>query len=345
MVCGMVLSFPRSWLIEMTVIEEPMVETAPEHVEEQQPAPEALVLEASEPVPAIPVPSSSPAPNFESPRDSRPVRVQPSVNTEDHGKGSSRSSRTSIPRHLQYFHCCYLYKPDGRPKSWKSWEMKKDCIPHKSHLQESQFVAPTDMDGEHPTTRIAIDNLDATRFSKVDGIPSYNYLTEALVFFATKHTQCWSGRMVDGIEYPSVGYATVDFDSLDEAIRMFKELQGRRIRGHTWHWRLEFVDPEDETHGGRRVVRTGLVPDSVKQALAAELEASTKGHRRPKPSNDIRNETGVAARPPARTRPQLSVPGRSLFAGAMATVVQDRRAGGRPAQSSARAPPRRPHRS
>lgn len=220
--------------------------------------------------------------------------------------------------------------------------MKKDCAPNKSNLQESQFIFPTDEDGESPTVRIAIDNFDATWFQKVNGVPSYKYLTQALESFAVKHSRCWSGRMIDGIEYTHVGYAIVDFDSIGEAVRMFKELQGRRLRGHTWHWRLEFVDPEDDTHGGRKAAHTELVPDSVKKALAAELEASTRRQDGSGPANDV--GTVVATRPPVRPRPQLSISGRSLFAGAMATVVQDRHTGEQSARSSARAL-RRPYES
>ena len=105
--------------------------------------------------------------------------------------------------------------------------MGKACTPKKSSSQKPQFI--------YPTTRIAIDNFDATWFQKVKGAFSYKYLTEALESFAARHSECWRGRMISGIEYAAVGYATVDFDSVDEAVRVFKELQGRRLRGHTWH--------------------------------------------------------------------------------------------------------------
>lgn len=321
-------------------MEEATIEMAPEPVLEH-PVTQTPAEEVTESVPAISVPSQTPSPNLEAPRVSRPS-PQASVNAEDRTEGSSRNGRASAPRRPQYFHCCNLYRSDGRPNSWKNWEMGKECMPHKSNLQESQFIRPTDKDGENPTTRIVIDNLDAGWFRKVNGVPSYKYVTEALEFFTTKRSRCWSGRAIDGVEYTSVGYATVDFDSVGEALKMFDEFQGRRLRGHTWHWRLEFVDPQDETHGGRKVIRPGLVPDSVMQALAAELEASTRRHGRSNHSDDgIGTRTVVTARPPTRTRPQLSNSGRSLFAGAMATVVQDRRV--EPTQS-ARAP-RRPQRS
>jgi hypothetical protein len=163
--------------------------------------------------------------------------------------------------------------------------------------------------------------------------------------FPTKYFRCWRGRTIDGVEYPSIGYATVDFDSPDEAIKMFDELQGKRLRGHTWHWRLEFVNPSDDSHGGRKVIRTDLVPDSVKQALAAELEASTRGHRRLGHPDNASTDTGVVRRPSARVRPRVSIGGRSLFAGAMVNVIQDRHTKEQPAQSTTRAPPRRPYRS
>ena len=324
-------------------VEGPVVETAQELVEESQPAPEVPREDVIGSIPTVPLPSPSP------PHASRsyPIHAQSSFNSQDCGEGSSRGGRTARLARPPYFHCCNLYKSDGRPKSWKNWKFENPdaCIPSKTDLQEWQFVRPTDEDGKIPTTRIAIDNLDAKWFRTTEGIPSYNYLTEAMGYFSTKYFRCWRGRTIDGVEYPSIGYATVDFDSLEEAVRMFDELQGRRLRGHTWHWRLEFVDPSDDTHGGRKIIRTKLVPDSVKQALAAELEASTRRHGRFGHSGDSSTDTTVVTRPPARVRPQLSVGGRSIFAGAMANVVQGRRTDEQPTRSVTGVPPRRSYRS
>ena len=333
-------SFPsRRALMELFSVEEPVVEVAQELVEEPQPAPEVPREEVTEPVPTPPIPSMS--------RPQYPIRTQAPLNGEDRGEGSSRGGKKSELPRPKYYHCCKLCESNGRPESWKDWKFEKPkaCIPTKTDLQEWQFVRPTDEDGKKPTMRIAIDNLDAKWFRMTEGIPSYNYLTEAMGFFSTKYFRCWRGRTIDGVEYSYIGYATVDFDSLEEAIRMFDELQGRRLRGHTWHWRLEFVDPNDDTHGGRKIIRTNLVSDSVKQALAAELEALTRRHGRSGHSSDSSTDTSVVARPPARVRPQLSVSGRSLFAGAMANVVQGRSTEEQPSRSSAGVPPRRPYRS
>jgi len=340
---------PRHGLRELSSVEESVAERVQEPVEELQPAPEAPAQEVVEPAPAVPVPSP-PSPGLQTPpRASRSyLRTQASSDDEGRDEGSSRSGRIPEPQRLQYYHCCKLYRSDGRPESWENWKLEKPkaCIPAKTHLQEWQFVRPTDKDGEKPTTRIAIDNLDADWFRMVDGVLSYNYLTEAMRFFSTKHFRCWRGRTINGIEYSSIGYATIDFDSVDEAVKMFDELQGKRLRGHTWHWRLEFVCPSDDTHGGRKVIRTSLVSDSVKRALAAELEASTRRHGRPSQSSDDASaDAATIARPPARVRPQLSAGGRSLFTGAMANVVQNRRTDEQPAQSMTRAPTRRPYRS
>lgn len=321
-------------------VENPVAEVAQQPIEGPQPAPEVTAQEVTGPAPVEPVPPICPSPDLQSPpraSESRRLRIQGSPDNGNRGEGGSRGGGTTgIPR-LQYFHCCKLH---GRPK--ENWKIEKACIPKKTNLQEWQFARPTDKDGENPTTRIAIDNLDADWFRTVDGVLSYNYLTEAMGFFSTKSYRCWRGRTIGGVEYSSVGYATADFDSVDDAVRMFDELQGRRLRGHTWHWRLEFVDPNDETHGGRKVVRTGLVPDSVKQALAAKLEASI---RKPGRSNDVSAGTAGVTRPPAKVRPQLSIGGRSLFTGAMSNVVQDHHTEKNPARSTARAPHRRPHRS
>ena len=309
------------------------------------PASEANVQEVAGLAPAEPVPPTSPSPQSPPRATKSPhVRTKSSFDNGNHGEGSKRSAKTiGIPR-LQYFHCCKLYRSDGRPKSWKNWKLEKPaaCIPMKTNLQEWQFVPPTDKDGENPTIRIAIDNLDADWFRTVEGVLSYNYLTEAMGFFSTKSYRCWRGRTIGGVEYSSIGYATVDFDSIDEAVRMFVELQGRRLRGHTWHWRLEFVDPNDESHGGRKIIRTELVSESMKQALAAELEASTRKRGR---SNDTSTDTAGVRRPPTRVRPQLSISGQSLFTGVMSNVVRDRQTEEKPARPTARSPHRRPHRS
>ena len=319
--------------------------TTQQLTQEPRPAPEAPVREVGEPTPTELAPSTSVSPRPQSPsRTSRTHRIHNQVSSDNRarGEGSGQSRRSVETPRPQYFHCCKLSRSDGRPKSWENWKVEKPaaCIPKRTNLQEWQFVSPTDEDGENPTTRVVIDNLDADRFRTLDGVLSYNYLTEAMGFFSTTSYRCWRGRTINGTEYSSVGYATVDFESVGEAVRMFDELQGRRLRGHTWHWRLEFVDPRDESHGGRRIVRTELVPDSVKQALAAELEVSTRSSGSPSCSDNT-----AGARSPTRTRPQLSVGGRSLFTGTMSNVVQDRRTGEQPTKSVKRVPSRRPYRS
>ena len=336
--CSAYLPPPKNGLMKLFSAEEPIPGVAQQPTEGPQPTPEAPAQNVVEPIPST---GPSPSPK-NSPHTSRPkrARTQASSDNGHRGEGSNRNGKTLDG--LPYFHCCDLYKS----KLWENWKIEKrvDCIPKVTSLQEWQFVRPTDKDGENPTTRIAIDNLDAKWFRTVDGVLSYNYLTEAMGFFSTKSYRCWRGRIINGVEYSSVGYATVDLDSVGEAIRMFGELQGRRLRGHTWHWRLKFVDPSDETHGGRRVVRTELVPDLVKQALAAELEASTRRRGTPGHSGATSNGTADITRLPAKVRPQLSIASRSLITSAMTNVVQDRRTGERAAQST-RAPSRRSYRS
>ena len=337
---------PKNELIELFAAEVPVAEATQQPVEEPQLAPEVPAQRIVEPAPAEPVPSTSPSSspqNLPHASRSKRNRTQAPSDNRNRGEGSSRNGKTLENSRLQYFHCCNLSKPNGRPKSWENWKIEKpvDCIPKRTSLQEWQFVRPTDKDGENPTTRIVIENLDADRFRTVDGVLSYNYLTEAMGSFSTKSYRCWRGRKIGGVEYSYIGHATVDLDSVGEAIRMFDELQGRRLKGHTWHWRLEFVDPSDETHGGRRTIHAELVPDSVKQALAAELEASTRTRGGPGHSD---GSTAGITRPPAKVRPQVSIGGRTLFTGAMSNVVQDRRTRERAAQST-RVSSRRPYRS
>ena len=61
------------------------------------------------------------------------------------------------------------------------------------------------------------------------------------------------------------------------------------------------------------MVHKELVPDSVKQALAAELKASTKMRGTSNRSDDADARSVAVTRPPVRARPQLSIPGRSIF--------------------------------
>jgi hypothetical protein len=334
---------PKNGLIELPPAENHVTEATQQPTKGPQWDPEAPAQKVIDLVPSTTRSSSLRNPPHAS--RSKRTRMQAPSDNGDRGEGSRDGETLEIPR-LRYYHCCNLYRSDGRPKSWENWKMEKpvDCIPKKTNLQEWQFVRPTDKDGENPTTRIAIDNMDADRFQKVDGVLSYNYLTDAMGFFSTKSYRCWRGRSINGVEHSSIGYATVDLDSVGEAIRMFDELQGRRLKGHTWHWRLEFVDPSDETHGDRRAVRVELVPDSVKQALAAELEASTRRNGRPGRSEDTSNGTAGVTRPPAKVRPQISIGGRSLFTGAMSNAVKGRRTGEQAAQST-RVPSQRPYRS
>jgi hypothetical protein len=62
------------------------------------------------------------------------------------------------------------------------------------------------------------------------------------------------------------------------------------------------VNPSDDTQGSRKPTRTDLVSDSVKQALATEVEPSTRKKGRPRYAENASTDTAFVTRPPARVR-------------------------------------------
>ena len=70
-------------------------------------------------------------------------------------------------------------------------------------------------------------------------------------FAGAKNVRCFDGRVVDGVMRYGVSYAIVDFDTVEDAIAVFRMFQGRKDYPDSFHLQLEFVDREDKTFGKR----------------------------------------------------------------------------------------------
>jgi hypothetical protein len=104
------------------------------------------------------------------------------------------------------------------------------------------------------STRLAVDNLTHPRSSHylLPNQPAH-HLTLSHVFepFGSIAQRCFLSRIHDGVIIYKSAFGVVDFRSGEEAFGAFLAMQGRRIQGEKAHWRLEFLDPEDETFGDR----------------------------------------------------------------------------------------------
>ena len=172
--------------------------------------------------------------------------VKTEVNTE---KGSSTAVRI--------FEKCDCALQDGcfEPSSWDEFKIPASCHPRST----PHFFPPRDSDMAKPTTRFAVDNVNPFRHHSTEpNIPYVNEDIESMFYFTgAKKVRCFDGRVIDGIVRYGVSYAVVDFDTVEDAIAVFRTFQGRRDYPDSFHLRLEFVDRGDKTFGGRLSKTTG----------------------------------------------------------------------------------------
>ena len=144
---------------------------------------------------------------------------------------------------------CALQDGGFEPSSWDEFKIPVSCRPRPI----LHFFRPRDSDMAKPTTRFVVDNINAFRHhSTKPNIPYVNEDIEAMFYFTgAKNVRCFDGRVVDGIVRYSVSYAVVDFDTVEDAIAVFRTFRGRKDYPDSFHLRLEFVDREDKTFGGR----------------------------------------------------------------------------------------------
>lgn len=79
-------------------------------------------------------------------------------------------------------------------------------------------------------------------------------------------------------------YGVVDFETPEQAVEAFEYLQGRRVALGETHWRLEFLDPEDQTCGGRKHVEKPMQQPQRRRILA---QGPGSGEKR-RPGTDFR---------------------------------------------------------
>lgn len=144
--------------------------------------------------------------------------------------------------------CCELARNTFTPNSWEGYNFCYACVTFR------RFIRPMDEDSFFRSTRLAVDNLTHFRSSHYL-LPNQalDHLTLSYVFkpFGSIAERYFQSRLHDGVLVYESAFGVVDFDSEEDALRAFRTFQGRRIRGEKAHWRLEFLDPDDETLGDR----------------------------------------------------------------------------------------------
>jgi len=111
-----------------------------------------------------------------------------------------------------------------------------------------------DKDSFFQSTRLAVDNLTqsrSTHYLLPNQPVDYRTLRDVFGPFGSTAERYFRSRLHDGVIVYESAFGVVDFGSEEEAYAAFRVFQGRRIKGEKAHWRLEFLDPEDETFGER----------------------------------------------------------------------------------------------
>ena len=144
--------------------------------------------------------------------------------------------------------CCELTRNTFTPGSWEGYNFCHGCVTFR------RFIRPMDEDSFFRSTRLAVDNLTHFR-SNHYLLPnqSLDHLTLSYVFkpFGSTTERYFQSRLHNGVFVYESAFGVVDFNSEEDALSAFHTFQGRRIRGEKAHWRLEFLDPDDETLGDR----------------------------------------------------------------------------------------------
>jgi len=111
-----------------------------------------------------------------------------------------------------------------------------------------------DEDSYFRSTRLAVDNLahfGPIHYLFLNQPGDHHTLSDVFKHFGSTTERYFRSRLHGGVIVYESAFGVVDFSSEEEALRAFRALQGRRIRGERAHWRLEFLDPEDVTFGDR----------------------------------------------------------------------------------------------
>jgi len=184
-------------------------------------------------------------------KSKRVKKTKTKINEKETVKTGVKTEKKVSSAPIRVFEKCYCALQDGafEPSSWDEFKIPVSCRPRPI----LHFFSPRDSDMANPTTRFVVDNINAFRHHSTEpNIPYVNEDIEAMFYFTgAKNVRCFDGRVVDGVVRYGVSYAVVDFDTVEDAIAVFRTFQGRKDYPDSFHFRLEFVDREDKTFGGR----------------------------------------------------------------------------------------------
>lgn len=200
------------------------------------------------PIPAL---GSSLTPASASPVTPSTSKYKPAKKTKAKVKPEAKAEKKGSSAAARVFAKCDCALQDGsfEPSSWDEFKIPVSCRP----CPTLHFFPPRDSDMAKPTTRFVVDNINPFRHHSTEpNIPYVNEDIEAMFYFTgAKNVRCFDGRVVNGVVRYSISYAVVDFDTVEDAIAVFRTFQGRKDYPDSFHLRLEFVDREDKTFGGR----------------------------------------------------------------------------------------------
>jgi hypothetical protein len=170
--------------------------------------------------------------------------------------GASDSQRVFKAEDRVFEKCdCALESAVFEPESWNKFKIPASC----HHRPPIHFLSPRDADKSNPSTRIAVDNINAFRHHSAEpNVPYANKDVEDLFYGAgAKNVRCFDGRVVGGVVRYNTSYAVVDFETVGDAKAAFKMFQGRKAYPGSYHLRLKFVSVNDQTFGKRMAVSMG----------------------------------------------------------------------------------------
>ena len=161
---------------------------------------------------------------------------------------------------------CALESAIFEPKSWNKFKIPASCHPRPP----IHFLSPRDTDESNPSTRIAVDNINAFRHHSAEpNVPYANKDVEDLFYGAgAKRVRCFDGRVVGGAVRYNTSYAVVDFETVEDAKAAFKMFQGRKAYPGSYHLRLKFIDVNDKTFGRRMAASMGPMERSEEERRA-----------------------------------------------------------------------------
>ena len=161
---------------------------------------------------------------------------------------------------------CALESATFEPKSWNKFKVPASCHPRPP----IHFLSPRDADKSNPSTRIAVDNVNAFRHhSTQPNVPYVNKDVEDLFYgVGAKSVRCFDGHVVGGAVRYNTSYAVVDFETVKDVKAAFKTFQGRKAYPGSYHLRLKFIDVSDRTLGKRMAASMGPTKRSEEERRA-----------------------------------------------------------------------------